>query len=51
MTERLGPSRAILTVVLAGALVTYGSVSLFVAVFVLAQWRRVYSARRRSPID
>ena len=36
MTERLGPSRAILTVVLAGALVTYGGVSLFVAVFVLA---------------
>src|ERR1700719_1365662 len=31
-----GPSRAILTVVLAGALVTYGGVSLFVAVFVLA---------------
>src|ERR1700738_1285502 len=27
MTERLGPSRAILTVVLAGALVTYGGVS------------------------
>jgi H+/gluconate symporter-like permease len=36
MTERLGPSRAILTVVLAGAMVTYGGVSLFVAVFVLA---------------
>jgi H+/gluconate symporter-like permease len=36
MTERLGPQRAILTVVLAGALVTYGGVSLFVAVFVLA---------------
>ncbi len=35
MTKRLGPSRAILTVVLAGALVTYGGVSLFVAVFVL----------------
>jgi GntP family permease len=33
MTQRLGPSRAILTVVLAGALVTYGGVSLFVAVF------------------
>ena len=36
MTERLGPSRTILSVVLAGALVTYGGVSLFVAVFVLA---------------
>ena len=35
MTERLGPARAILTVVLAGALVTYGGVSLFVAFFVL----------------
>jgi H+/gluconate symporter-like permease len=36
MTERLGPSRAMLAVVLAGALVTYGGVSLFVAFFVLA---------------
>ena len=36
MTEHLGPRRAILTVVLAGALVTYGGVSLFVAFFVLA---------------
>lgn len=36
MSERLGPRRAILAVVLAGALVTYGGVSLFVAVFVLA---------------
>jgi H+/gluconate symporter-like permease len=36
MTERLGPSRAALAVVLAGALVTYGGVSLFVAFFVLA---------------
>ena len=36
MTERLGPGRAILAVVLAGALVTYGGVSLFVAFFVLA---------------
>jgi H+/gluconate symporter-like permease len=35
MTKRLGPRRAILTVVLAGALVTYGGVSLFVAFFVL----------------
>jgi H+/gluconate symporter-like permease len=35
MTGKLGPSRAVLTVVLAGALVTYGGVSLFVAFFVL----------------
>ena len=36
MTERLGPKRAVLAVVLAGAAVTYGGVSLFVAFFVLA---------------
>jgi H+/gluconate symporter-like permease len=36
MTERLGPRRAVLAVVLAGAFVTYGGVSLFVAFFVLA---------------
>jgi H+/gluconate symporter-like permease len=36
MTERLGPRRAMLAVVLAGALVTYGGVSLFVAFFVIA---------------
>jgi H+/gluconate symporter-like permease len=35
MTQQLGPSRAMLTVVLAGAIVTYGGVSLFVAFFVL----------------
>ena len=35
MTRQLGPQRAILTVVLAGAIVTYGGVSLFVAFFVL----------------
>jgi H+/gluconate symporter-like permease len=35
MSARLGPRRAVLTVVLAGALVTYGGVSLFVAFFVL----------------
>jgi H+/gluconate symporter-like permease len=35
MTEGLGARRAILAVVLAGALVTYGGVSLFVAIFVL----------------
>jgi H+/gluconate symporter-like permease len=36
VTQRLGPHRAMLAVVLAGALVTYGGVSLFVAFFVLA---------------
>src|SRR5512139_3262740 len=36
MTEKLGAQRAILAVVLAGAIVTYGGVSLFVAYFVLA---------------
>jgi H+/gluconate symporter-like permease len=36
MTEQLGPRRAVLAVVLAGAVVTYGGVSLFVALFVLA---------------
>jgi H+/gluconate symporter-like permease len=35
-TERLGAERAVLAVVLAGGLVTYGGVSLFVAFFVLA---------------
>ncbi|HEX8827039.1 MAG TPA: GntP family permease, partial [Xanthobacteraceae bacterium] len=36
MTKRLGEHRAMLAVVLAGAFVTYGGVSLFVAFFVLA---------------
>ena len=36
MTKRLGERRAMLAVVLAGAFVTYGGVSLFVAFFVLA---------------
>jgi len=36
MTQRLGARRAVLAVVLAGALVSYGGVSLFVAFFVLA---------------
>jgi H+/gluconate symporter-like permease len=35
MTERLGAHRAVLAVVLGGAIVTYGGVSLFVAIFVL----------------
>ena len=40
MTERLGESRAVLAVVLAGTLVTYGGVSLFVAFFVLVPMAR-----------
>ena len=40
MSARLGERRAILAVVLAGALVTYGGVSLFVAFFVLAPMAR-----------
>lgn len=36
MTDKLGTGRALLAVVLAGALVTYGGVSLFVAMFVIA---------------
>src|SRR5262249_51091405 len=36
MTKRLGERRVMLAVVLAGALVTYGGVSLFVAFFVIA---------------
>src|SRR5215468_6942193 len=36
MARRLGEQRVILAVVLAGALVTYGGVSLFVAFFVIA---------------
>jgi H+/gluconate symporter-like permease len=36
LTKRLGTQRAVLAIVLAGALVTYGGVSLFVAFFVLA---------------
>ena len=35
MSDKLGAQRAILAIVLAGALVTYGGVSLFVAFFVL----------------
>src|SRR5204863_9901916 len=40
MTERLGTRRAVLAVVLAGAVVTYGGVSVFVALFVLAPMAR-----------
>jgi len=41
MTRSLGERRAILSVVLAGALVTYGGVSLFVAFFVLSPMAQV----------
>jgi H+/gluconate symporter-like permease len=40
MAERLGERRVVLAVVLAGALVTYGGVSLFVAFFVIAPMAR-----------
>jgi len=54
MTKTLGEQRAILAVVLAGALVTYGGVSLFVAVFVLAPmavalFRSAHVPRRLMP--
>jgi len=54
MTEKLGTRRAILAVVLAGALVTYGGVSLFVALFVigpmaLALFRDADIPRRLMP--
>jgi len=41
MTRQLGTRRAILAVVLAGTVVTYGGVSLFVAFFVLAPMAQV----------
>lgn len=54
MTRRLGERRAILAVVLAGAIVTYGGVSLFVAFFVLvpmaqALFRAANIPRRLMP--
>ncbi|MBP0466051.1 GntP family permease [Roseomonas sp. PWR1] len=54
MTEKLGAERAVLAVVLAGAIVTYGGVSLFVAYFVLAPmatalFRRADIPRRLMP--
>jgi H+/gluconate symporter-like permease len=54
MAEKLGASRAILSVVLAGAFVTYGGVSLFVAFFVLAPmaqelFRKAGTPRRLAP--
>src|SRR3954470_12604153 len=54
MTQRLGERRAVLAVVLAGAIVTYGGVSLFVAFFVLvpmaqALFRAANIPRRLMP--
>lgn len=54
VTQRLGERRAILAVVLAGALVTYGGVSLFVAFFVIvpmaeAMFRAAGIPRRLMP--
>jgi H+/gluconate symporter-like permease len=49
MSERLGSERAILAVVLAGAVVTYGGVSLFVAFFVLVPMARELFARAAVP--
>jgi len=54
MTQRLGAQRAVLAVVLAGAIVTYGGVSLFVAFFVLvpmaqALFRAANIPRRLMP--
>ena len=54
MIRLLGPRRATLAVVLAGAIVTYGGVSLFVAFFVLAPmarklFRSANIPRRRMP--
>jgi H+/gluconate symporter-like permease len=49
MSTRLGPRRAVLAVVLAGALVTYGGVSLFVAFFVLAPMAQALFRDARIP--
>jgi H+/gluconate symporter-like permease len=47
MTEKLGTQRAILAVVLAGAFVTYGGVSLFVAFFVLTPMGHAWPSPRQ----
>ena len=51
MSAQLGPRRAILTVVLAGAFVTSGGVSLFVAFLCWFRWRRPCFAEPGFPID
>ncbi len=50
MTSQLGEKRAILAVVLAGAIVTYGGVSLFVAFFVLAPMARALFSAAGVPL-
>ena len=49
MSTQLGTRRAVLAVVLAGALVTYGGVSLFVAFFVLAPMAQALFRDARIP--
>ncbi len=49
MTKSLGEHRAMLAVVLAGAFVTYGGVSLFVAFFVLAPMAKALFRRAAIP--
>lgn len=49
MSAKLGPRRAVLAVVIAGALVTYGGVSLFVAFFVLAPMAQALFRDARIP--
>ena len=49
ITEKLGAQHAMLAVVLAGAIVTYGGVSLFVAFFVLAPMGRQLFRATRIP--
>jgi H+/gluconate symporter-like permease len=49
MSTKLGTRRAVLAVVLAGALVTYGGVSLFVAFFVLAPMAQALFRDARIP--
>lgn len=50
ITRKLGEKRAILAVVLAGAVVTYGGVSLFVAFFVLAPMARALFVNAGIPL-
>ena len=49
MMDKLGPRHAVLAVVLAGASVTYGGVSLFVAFFVLAPMAQALFQTARIP--
>jgi GntP family permease len=46
MTEKLGTERAVLAITLAGAIVTYGGVSLFVPSSFSFPWRRACSGRQ-----